>query len=298
VKEFELNLESLRENLLLSTFIYCYRRGSFILSSGRSSSYYIDGKQVLMTPQGLRDMATYILASLQDLGLEAETVGGLTLGADPIAAAVCALSASLPLYHPLDCFIVRKEAKKHGTASRIEGPFRKRARVILVDDVLTTGSSILSAAEAVRAAEGQIGAIFVLVDREEGGREALLGEGCRVEAVLCRTELEQLQQRMEESFPALFEALQAAKPRWSKAPWSELEIRLRSKPLADALTQAAKRLEQAGANGRLDEEGEKKAAQLLLAAIKAATLRPEGEAEALRIIERVKIDFAEEPDSL
>lgn len=291
MKEFELSLESLRENLLLSTFIYSYRQGNFILSSGRSSSYYIDGKQVLMTPQGLQDMAIYILASLQEQGLEAEAVGGLTLGADPIAAAVCALSASIPLYHPLDCFIVRKEVKKHGTTSRIEGPFCKRMRVILVDDVLTTGSSILSAAEAVRAAKGQISATFVLVDREEGGREALLEQGCQVEAVLCRTELEQLQRKMESSFPALFETLQAGKPQWLKLPWSELETHPRHKTLVGALEQAAEQLRQAGADGRLDEEGGKKAAQLLLAAIKTVALRPEGEAEALKIVERVKADF-------
>jgi len=289
VKELEHSIDSWREKLLLLTYIYGYRRGTFILSSGRSSSYYIDGKQILMTPEGLHAMAMYILTSLHVQGLEAEAIGGLTLGADPIAAAVCALSENNLFYRHLNCFIVRKEAKKYGTASRIEGPFHKHLRVVLVDDVLTTGSSILSAASAVREEKAQVSAVYVLVDRQEGGREALLQENCRVEAVLNRADLEQLQQKMENSFPALFEALQAGKPVWSNIRWSELETGYKS--LSALLKQTGERLEQTAAAGLCGEEEQKKAAQLLLAAVKAAVLRPEGDVEAYKIIERVEADF-------
>ncbi len=274
MQESKLSLEALHEKLLLLTYIYGYRRGSFILSSGRSSSYYIDGKQVLLTAEGLHAMAMYILISLHQQGLEAEAAGGLTLGADPIAAAVSALSQNISFYHPLDCFIVRKEAKKHGTASRIEGPLRKKQRVVIVDDVLTTGSSILSAAEAVEEVNAQVCAVYVLVDRGEGGREALQQAGYPLKAVMHRLELEQLQQQMESRYPALFAALQDNNPRWKQIPWQELEAR--HDYLVKPLKQLGEQLDQAREQGLYGEEALKKKAQQILAVIKAAELHPEG----------------------
>ncbi len=285
----DFNLDKLREKLLLLTYIYGYRRGSFTLSSGRSSSYYIDGKQVVMTPEGLHTMAMYILTSLQEQNITADAVGGLTLGADPIAAAVCALSQTSPLYHPLNCFIVRKEAKKHGTASRIEGPFQNNLRAAIVDDVLTTGTSVLSASGAVEEAGARVSAVYVLVDRLEGGREAVLQAGYPLEAVVSRAELDQLQQWMQSLYPALFEALQASDPKWRDLPWQELGDKHSS--LRNQLEQAGALLARGQKQGLLNQDTLAGAAQQLLTAIKAAELHPDGEAEALRILERIKANI-------
>lgn len=289
VKEFDFSLGHLREKLLLLTYIYGYRRGNFILSSGRSSSYYIDGKQVVMTPEGLHATAVYILTSLQQQKITVGAVGGLTLGADPIAAAVCALSQTSPRYHPLNCFIVRKEAKKHGTASRIEGPLQKKMQVVIVDDVLTTGASVLSAAGAAEEAGARVGAVYVLVDRLEGGREAVLQAGYNLEAVVSRAELDQLQQQMQNLYPALFETLQASDPQWRDLPWQELGEKHSS--LLSPLEQAGAQMTRIQAQGLYGEETLKKAAQQLLAAVKAAELHPNGVAEAFRILERFKVNF-------
>jgi orotate phosphoribosyltransferase len=289
VKELDLSLVKLREKLLRLTYIYGYRRGGFILSSGRSSDYYIDAKQVVMTPEGLHAMAMYIITSLQEQNISADAVGGLTLGADPIAAAVCALSQLSPRYQPLNCFIVRKEGKKHGTASRIEGPFQKKMRVIIVDDVLTTGASVLNAAGAVEEAEARVSAVYVLVDRQEGGCEAALQAGYKLESVISRTDLNQLQQQVQGLYPLLFERLQAGDPPWHNLPWCELESKHRS--LQNPLEQIGSQLARAREKGLYNVEPLKKAAQLLLAAVKAAELHPDGETEALRILGRVKTDF-------
>ena len=156
---FNLTLPELQHRLLLLTYIYSYQSGTFTLSSGRSSNYYIDGKQVTMAPEGLYTTAQYILASLQQRRVHAEAIGGLTLGADPIAAAVAILSEiwskdmkPAATSAPLVSFIVRKETKNHGTRSRIEGPFYHGMRAVIVDDVLTTGASVLNAASAVETA--------------------------------------------------------------------------------------------------------------------------------------------------
>lgn len=287
MQEPKLSLETLHEKLLLLTYIHGYCKGTFILTSGRSSSYYIDGKQVLMTAEGLHAMAMYILISLHRQGLEVEAAGGLTLGADPIAAAVSVLSQTIPFYHPLNCFIVRKEAKKHGTASRIEGPLRKKQRVVIVDDVLTTGSSILSAAAAVEELEAQVSAVYVLVDRREGGREALQQAGYPLEAVMHRLELEQLQQQLESRYPSLFAALQDNNPRWEQVPWRELEAR--HDYLVKPLKQLGERMGRARKQGLYEEEALKKKAQRILSAIKAAELHPEGQKAAQKILETIAV---------
>jgi orotate phosphoribosyltransferase len=288
-KESDPILGKLRKKLLLMTFIYGYRRGSFILSSGRSSSYYIDGKQVVMTPEGLYGMAVYILTSLQQKNITADAVGGLTLGADPIAAAVCALSQTATRYHPLNCFIVRKEAKKHGTASRIEGPFQKKMQVVIVDDVLTTGASVLSAAGAAEEEGAQVGTVFVLVDRQEGGREAVTQAGYTLEAIISRAELDQLQQEMQRLYPGLFEALQAGDPVWRDLPWHELGGKHGS--LQKPLEQAGEKLARSREQGLFNQEALARAAQQLLMVVKAAELHPDGEGPALRILEQLKINF-------
>lgn len=162
------------------------RRGDFVLSSGRRSSYYVDGKQVTLEGRGLYLAARLILARAQQLG--AVAVGGLTVGADPIAAAVAALSGAEGV--PLRAFLVRKQVKDHGTAQRIEGPpLTPGDRVVVVDDVVTTGASLLIAAEAVRATGAEVVEAVCVVDREEGGAAAVRSRGIPFAALFCRSEL-------------------------------------------------------------------------------------------------------------
>ncbi|MBV8300654.1 MAG: orotate phosphoribosyltransferase, partial [Candidatus Dormibacteraeota bacterium] len=143
-----------------------FRFGDFVLTSGRRSDYYVDGKQVTLLGRGVYLVALAVLDRCRELGVSA--VGGLTLGADPIAAAVAALSGAGE--SPVDAFIVRKEAKSHGTGAAIEGPpLHAGQRVVLVDDTLTTGGTFLQAAAAVRTAGAVVVEAICVVDREEGG---------------------------------------------------------------------------------------------------------------------------------
>lgn len=154
------------------------RRGSFTLASGRQSSLYIDARLTTMSPEGLSLIGPLALQALVDADWHVDSVGGLTLGADPIAYAISYASAHME--KPIRAFTVRKEAKAHGTGKLIEGPFRAGDRVAVVEDVITTGGSALRAAEAVEREGGTVVGVLALVDREEGGREALEAEGHRV----------------------------------------------------------------------------------------------------------------------
>lgn len=118
------------------------------------------------------------LAAIREAGLSPDAIGGLTMGADPIAYAVAA--ASWREGEPIHAFSVRKRPKRHGRGRRIEGCFEAGARVIVCEDVITTGGSALQACEAIRHEDGQALAILALVDRQEGGREALEAAGHRV----------------------------------------------------------------------------------------------------------------------
>ena len=121
------------------------------------------------------------LRALLNSSWNVESVGGLTLGADPIAYAIAYASAETEA--PIRAFTVRKETKSHGMGQLIEGPFRQGDRVAVIEDVITTGSSAMKAAKAIQDAGGQIMGILALVDREEGGREALEEEGFQVIAL-------------------------------------------------------------------------------------------------------------------
>jgi orotate phosphoribosyltransferase len=145
-------------------------RGERTLASGKKSDYYIDGKQVTLDPQGLLLTGKLILSMLQ--GISADAIGGPTLGADPIAAAAALLSSQTG--HPLKAFIVRKEAKDHGMQREIEGPaIREGDRVVMVEDVITTGGSVLKAIHRVEALKARVVKVICLVDRNEGARETL-----------------------------------------------------------------------------------------------------------------------------
>jgi orotate phosphoribosyltransferase len=157
------------------------RRGQFTLASGRVSTLYIDARLTTMSPEGLSLIGPLGLGALRDTGWRVDAVGGLTLGADPIACAISYASALAGT--PVRAFTVRKEPKSHGTAQLIEGPFRAGDRVAVVEDVITTGASALRAAEAVRGAGGQVVGVLALVDREEGGRETLERAGFEVRSL-------------------------------------------------------------------------------------------------------------------
>lgn len=163
------------------------RTGSFTLASGRQSSLYIDARLTTMSPEGLTLIGAGGLEALRGSGWPVTAVGGLTLGADPIAYAISYASASTS--EPLRAFTVRKEAKGHGTGKLIEGPFQSGDAVAVIEDVITTGGSALRAVEAVRNAGGRVSGVLALVDREEGGRKALEQAGLPVIALVRASEL-------------------------------------------------------------------------------------------------------------
>jgi len=166
---------------------HSFRRGHFTLASGRQSSYYVDARPTTMSSRGLVLVGDLGLAAIRAAGWEPALVGGLTLGADPVAYAIAAASDRTP--PRIDGFTVRKEAKSHGTGRRIEGPFRAGVPVVVVEDVITTGGSALAAVEAVAAAGGVVIGVLAVVDREEGGREAIATAGSPVVSLVRLSEL-------------------------------------------------------------------------------------------------------------
>lgn len=159
--------EQLRRLLKEQSLIF----GDFTLVSGKKSSFYFDSKRTTLLPDGAWLTAREILRLIREHGIEADAIGGLTLGADPIVCPVAALSyAEGPR---LRAFIVRKEQKGHGTGRRIEGNLPKGSRVIIVDDVVTTADSTIKAIEAAEGEGHTVVAVICLVDREEGGAAKL-----------------------------------------------------------------------------------------------------------------------------
>ena len=156
------------------------------LSSGKVSTFYIDGKQVTLDPEGAFLTAQVLFGALKSVNFDA--VGGLTLGADPIVASLAFLSYLNE--KPMNTFIVRKEPKTHGTMKLIEGKLSKGDRVVIVDDVATTGNSILRAIDAVRQEDCEIAKIIVLVDRQEGAKERFKNLGYDFEPIFTKEDLE------------------------------------------------------------------------------------------------------------
>lgn len=154
------------------------KRGQFTLASGRQSEYYIDARLTTMSPQGLSLIGPLALSEIEEAGWNVDAIGGLTLGADPVAYAISYASALAG--RPLRAFTVRKEAKGHGTGKLIEGPFQAGDRVAVIEDVITSGGSALRAIEAVRTANGTVAGVLALVDREEGGRQTIESSGIEV----------------------------------------------------------------------------------------------------------------------
>jgi len=163
------------------------KRGDFVLASGKHSSFYIDARLTTMSGEGLAVIGALGLDRLAARGWTPQAVGGLTLGADPVAYALAAAARGRGL--PLDAFTVRKQAKTHGTGKRIEGCFAPGMPVVIVEDVITTGGSAHEAIMAVEREGGQVLGVLAVVDREEGGRAVLEQAGYAVEALMTASEL-------------------------------------------------------------------------------------------------------------
>ena len=158
------------------------KRGQFTLASGKQSTFYIDARLTTMSPEGLSTIGPLALSALRQTEWQVDAIGGLTLGADPIAYAISYASANSG--QPLRAFTVRKELKAHGTGKLIEGPFKEGDHVAVIEDVITTGGSAIRAIDAVRAAGGIVAGVLALVDREEGGRQTIEKAGVPVIALV------------------------------------------------------------------------------------------------------------------
>ena len=157
------------------------RFGDFLLASGQRSTYYIDCRLTTMSAQGMILIGRLGLAAVRAAGWAPDAIGGLTMGADPVAYAVAATSVGSPPV--IDAFSVRKETKAHGTGRAIEGNFREGANVVVVEDVITSGGSAEKAIAAVRDAGGIVLGVLAVVDRLQGGRARLEGLGHTVVAL-------------------------------------------------------------------------------------------------------------------
>jgi orotate phosphoribosyltransferase len=163
------------------------RRGDFVLASGRRSTFYIDARLTTMSGEGMVLIGGLGLDRLAARGWAPRAVGGLTLGADPVAYALAAAARGRGL--ALDAFTVRKAPKAHGTGQRIEGCFTTGAAVVVIEDVITTGASARDAIAAVEAEGGHVLGVLAVVDREEGGRDQLERAGYPVEALVTASDL-------------------------------------------------------------------------------------------------------------
>jgi orotate phosphoribosyltransferase len=163
------------------------RTGDFVLASGARSTYYIDARLTTMSAAGQLLIGRLGLAEIDAHEWRPESVGGMTLGADPVAYAIAHAAAAAQ--RSIDAFTVRKAPKDHGTGRLIEGHLREGASVVIVEDVITSGASALQAITAVTAAGGRIAGVLALVDREEGGRARIEQAGYHVAVLYTAAEL-------------------------------------------------------------------------------------------------------------
>jgi orotate phosphoribosyltransferase len=166
------------ERLLIEKSV---KTGHFILASGKESNIYVDARLTTMSPEGMRLIGTLALEKIDTAGWNPDSVGGLTLGADPVSFAISYASAARP--KPLRAFTVRKEAKTHGVGNLIEGPFSTDDKVVVIEDVITTGQSALQAIAAIKKQGGHIIGVLAVVDRDQGGIQAITDTGCQIIAL-------------------------------------------------------------------------------------------------------------------
>jgi len=152
--------------------------GDFVLSSGQRSNYYIDARKTTMSAEGLDLIGRLGLATVRAAGWAPVAVGGLTLGADPVAYAIARASVGSP--PQIQAFSVRKAAKDHGTQRLVEGNLSAGDSVVIIEDVITSGGSARLAIEGVRASGGVVLGVLAVVDREQGGRAAIESVGIKV----------------------------------------------------------------------------------------------------------------------
>ena len=178
--ELGLNTEGARRIREIASEVGAFLRGEFTLTSGKKSNYYFDGKKVTLSPEGAYQVGKVIFDQLAGVGIDA--IGGVPVGAYPMVAAVALVSHLEG--KPIPAFMVREETKEHGTKRKIEGHLKEGSRVALVDDVITTGGSLLRAIEAVEMAKCKVVKVVALVDRHEGGSDRLKEEGYDFSAIL------------------------------------------------------------------------------------------------------------------
>ncbi|HEV3166753.1 MAG TPA: orotate phosphoribosyltransferase [Isosphaeraceae bacterium] len=171
-----------RERLIALLKRDALRTGTFTLASGRQSHYYVDGRSVTLSAEGASLIGAGVLECLADLP-QLDAIGGLTLGADPIVGATLALAGARGLTN-LRGFLVRKEAKGHGTGKLVEGPLTEGMTVAIVDDVATTGGSSLQAVAAVEAMNCRVARVITVLDRLEGASAAFSARGLDFRAIL------------------------------------------------------------------------------------------------------------------
>ena len=164
----------------------------FTLASGKTSNYYFNCKPTTLDPEGMNLIGEILFSMLADA--EATASGGLTLGADPLANALSVISYQKG--RPIKSFIVRKDVKDHGTKSAVEGDLQPGEKVVILDDVITTGGSTITAIERAREAGFVVERVIALIDREEGGKENIIQHAAKVEAILTRTEIMAIYKKM------------------------------------------------------------------------------------------------------
>jgi len=156
---------------------------SFKLTSGGVSNFYFNLKKSTYSPEGQYLIGKILFEKISELSLQIDAIGGLTMGADPIACAVARYSYDIG--YPIEAFSIRKETKGHGTMLQIEGNIKKGDRVIIIDDVVTTGLSTIKAIKAAQEADLDIIYVIVLVDRcEQNGRQNIEALGFKVHSIL------------------------------------------------------------------------------------------------------------------
>jgi orotate phosphoribosyltransferase len=177
-----------RRELLELILEISFRRERVVLASGRESDFYLDLRQTLMRPRGVRLAGELVLERLL-AGTGVEAVGGMAVGAVPLVSAVLAAAAARDPDTRLVGFFVRKEAKRHGLGRRIEGAFAAGQTVALLEDTVTTGASTLEALDAVLAEGAKVARVLCLVDRGEGAEKAFAERGLALEALFTRADL-------------------------------------------------------------------------------------------------------------
>ena len=187
-KKMKQTIEEMRKRLAEIILEKSFRYSDdppFTLASGRTSNYYFNCKPTTLNPEGMNLIGSILFDMLRNVDVCA--AGGLTLGADPIANALSLISYQQG--KPIKSFIIRKDVKAHGTKSAVEGDVKSGEKVVIIDDVITTGGSTITAIERAREAGLDIELVIALIDREEGGRENIAKYVDRIESVFTRSEI-------------------------------------------------------------------------------------------------------------